>query len=35
MLKPVTLKSPFNGCESDGQAEMDTYFYIETIHFIL
>ena len=24
MLKPVTLKSPFNGCDSDGQAEMDT-----------
>ena len=32
MLKPVTLKSPFNGGDSDGQAEMDTYFYIE--HFI-
>ena len=30
MFNPMTLKSPFNGDDSDGQAEMDTCFYISS-----
>ena len=31
-LNPVTIKSPFNGGDSDGQAEMYTQFYLKYNH---
>ena len=31
-LNPVTIKSPFNGDDSDGQPEMYTQFYIKHSH---